>query len=141
MKEKVRLGTGRRMIPLPVALVKYMVRKQAKKATNALARLTDDHHRVRDFVVRELHRRRESFSPAFISQQLNLTLEQTQIILDDLERGMVFLFRAGGEEVVWAYPATRAETPHKIVYAGADEQGCRGSGAASKGHFRGACRQ
>lgn len=123
MRERARLGIGRRMIPLPVALVKYLVRKDANKAVKASARLTDDHHRVRDFVVRELHSRQEPFSPAFISQQLNLPLEKTQTILDDLERGLVFLFRAGGEDVVWAYPATRAETPHQIAYAGADEQG------------------
>ena len=123
MRERVRLGIGRRMIPLPVALVKYLVRKEAKNADKMLGRWTEDHHRVRDFVVRELHRQQEPFSPAFISQQLNLTLEQTQNILDELERGMVFLFQAGGENVIWAYPVTRAETPHKIAYAGTDEQG------------------
>ena len=111
------------MIPLPVALVKYVMRKEAKKALNASNRLPGDHHRVRDFVVRELHRQQEPFSPAFISQQLNLTLEQTKTILDDLERGKMFLFQEGGEDVVWAYPVTRAETPHNIAYAGTDEQG------------------
>ena len=123
MREKARLGIGRRMISLPAALVKYQVRTKAKKAASVLAHLTDDHHRVRDFVVRELHRQQEPFSPAFISQELGLTLEKTQTILDDLERDTVFLFRAGGEDVIWAYPVTRAETPHKIAYIGTDEHG------------------
>lgn len=123
MQEKARLGIGHRMVPLPTGLVKFLMRQEAKQSERRLAFMTADHHRARDFVVRELNRRPAPFSPAYISQQLDLPLKQTHVILNELERGMMFLWRAGGETVVWAYPVTRAETPHRIAYVGEDEHG------------------
>ena len=45
------------------------------------------------------------------------TRDRVAVILDDLERHMVFLYRNDRGEVEWAYPATAASTPHHTVFS------------------------
>jgi hypothetical protein len=35
----------------------------------------------------------------------------------DLERGKTFVYRSDGTNGDWAYPATAAETPHRVRFA------------------------
>jgi hypothetical protein len=49
-------GHGKRMIPVPPSLMKRHVEDGAKKTAERLAFMTEDHHRVRDFVVLEIPR-------------------------------------------------------------------------------------
>ena len=41
-------------------------------------------------------------------------------ILDELEAKKAFLFRDGRGAVVWAYPVTAAETPHRLFFKSGD---------------------
>ena len=34
-----------------------------------------------------------------------------------LERRLIFLFRPGGRDVVWAYPITVEQTPHRMTFS------------------------
>jgi hypothetical protein len=81
-----------------------------------LAFMTDGHHRVRNFVVRELPRVGSPLTPEFIAGSLTMTVAQVQAILDDLEKHMTFLFRNEAGAVAWAYPVTVDLTPHRIVF-------------------------
>ena len=38
-------------------------------------------------------------------------------ILDELERRLIFIFRPGGRDVVWAYPVTAEPTPHHLDFS------------------------
>ncbi len=117
MFNRVLLGAGRRMLPIPGIVWQSVIRKEAKGVRAGLAFMTENHHRVRDFVVLELSRRGAPLSPDLIAEALGLELEQTVSILDRLEKRMTFLFRNDAGEVTWAYPVTVDETPHRAHFS------------------------
>jgi hypothetical protein len=80
-----------------------------------LAFMTDEHHRVRNFVVRELPRVGSPLTPEWIAGSLNLNVARVKAILDELERHMTFLCRNKQGAVAWAYPVTVDPTPHRIT--------------------------
>lgn len=117
MRKSLLLGLGRAMLPVPPTIWKRHLGGGAH-----LDFMSDDHHRVREFVVRELPRLATPLSPATIAERLNLSEKRVVNLLDDLERHMTFLFRSDGESVTWAYPVTVEQTPHRIGYS-TGEQG------------------
>jgi hypothetical protein len=79
--------------------------------------MSPDHHRIRNFVVVELPRINKPISMVYISQSLNLPLEQVVQIVADLELHMKFLYRSDGISVTWAYPVTVDPTPHRVTFS------------------------
>jgi hypothetical protein len=79
--------------------------------------MSEEHHLVRYFVVRELSRTGEPIQPEFISQKLKLPLAQINAILDELEKNLFFLVRNGQGAVSWAYPVTVDNTPHHLTFS------------------------
>ncbi len=114
MNDNLLLGLLRYTVPIPPALWKRQVAQNARNADAGLGFMTADHHRVRNFVVRELARRGEALSPECIAQELSLPLAQTNLSLDELEKHMTFLFRNKQGAVTWAYPVTVDKTPHHV---------------------------
>ncbi|MFN2174892.1 MAG: hypothetical protein ACK2U3_02955 [Anaerolineales bacterium] len=84
---------------------------------NRLSFMSEGHHRVRNFVVRELPRKGQPIQPDFISQNLGLPLEQVNTLLDDLEKNLFFLVRDRQGAVSWAYPVTVEKTPYDLVFS------------------------
>ena len=82
-----------------------------------LAFMTPGHHRVRDFVVRELPRSGAPISPAVVASRLGLRPALVARILDDLERNLFFLVRDRRGAVEWAFPVTAAPTPHRLEFS------------------------
>ena len=82
-----------------------------------LAFMEADHHLVRNFVVQELPRRGGPISLQAIADALGIPMERTATIVEDLERNLFFLVRAGGEEVSWAFPVTVDDTGHRLVFS------------------------
>jgi len=111
--ERIFLGVGRRMVPVPECLFRKMVKRDAGRLAKR-RNLGPDERRVQHFAVREIPRRREAIAPEVFAAELDLSLDEVSLILDELERRMTFLCRRGGEDVVWAYPVTAAETPHQV---------------------------
>jgi hypothetical protein len=81
-----------------------------------LAFMTRDHHRVRNFVVRELPARRAGIRVAAIARELALPAEAVERIVLDLEKHLFFLVRDSGA-VRWAYPVTVDRTPHRLRFS------------------------
>jgi hypothetical protein len=121
MNDSLLLGIWRLTVGLPEPLWKREVARQARGAMGSLGFMSEDHHRVRDFAVRELPRVGRPLSPALIAQELDLPLARTVDILDELEKHMTFLYRGDGESVTWAYPVTVDRTPHRVTF-GSGEQ-------------------
>jgi hypothetical protein len=113
MFEKVYLGIGKRMVPVPEFIFRPMVKRDTKRIASRPT-LEPDQRRVQHFAVREIPRRREAIAPEVFAAELDLPLEQVLQILDELEQRMTFLCRRDGEGVNWAYPVTSDETPHQI---------------------------
>lgn len=112
MDDSVLLGLGRYMIPIPRLVWQKQVHGDAR-----LDFMSEEHHRIRNFVVMELPRAGKPLSPQFIAQELNLPLAQVIGILDELEKHMTFLFRNEQGAVAWAYPVTVDHTPHHMTFS------------------------
>jgi hypothetical protein len=115
--ETVLLGFKRHMLPIPQALFRRALKAGANKTHRVLGGLDDQQRRVHHFVVRDLPRLAEPMPPEHIAKFLRMDLDRVIEIVDELERRLIFLFRPGGRDVVWAYPVTVAETPHWVVFS------------------------
>ena len=102
MNKSILLGLWRRLLRIPGLIWQAEVTHHAGKGHNRIGFMSADHHKVRDFVVLEIPRRGSPIAPQDIASELNLSLQRTLEILDDLEKGMTFFFRNEKGEVVWA---------------------------------------
>lgn len=112
MDDSLLLGLWRYTLPIPRAIWQRHVRRDAR-----LDFMSEEHHRVRNFVVRELPRMGQPLSPPFIAQELGLLPSRVIDILDELEQHMTFLFRNEQGAVAWAYPVTVDRTPHHVTFS------------------------
>ena len=120
MNNAVLLGVWRMMISVPPALWQSQLAKETQGEAD-LAFMTADHHRVRDFVVREMPRVGKPLPPELIAAELGLPLERVGSILEELERNMTFLFRNPAGAVTWAYPVTVDQTPHRVTFSSGEK--------------------
>jgi len=77
--------------------------------------MTVDHHRVRNFVVRELPcNQGMPLSADEISHRLDLPVARVVAILEELQKNLFFLVLNNANEVSWAFPVTSEWTPHRL---------------------------
>jgi hypothetical protein len=119
--DRLLLGLGRYMIPIPRMVWHRLMKANARKIRAGLGFMSADHHRVRDFVVTELPRAGAPLPPESIAEQLALSVSRVRSILDELEQHLTFLFRNDRGEVTWAYPVTVDETPHHASFSTGEE--------------------
>jgi hypothetical protein len=79
--------------------------------------VSDEHRRVQHFCVREIPCAGEPLSPEAIASRVGLPLDRVRVLLDELEKGMTFLYRNSAGAVHWAYPVTADETPHLVTFS------------------------
>lgn len=118
---RVILGFKRCTVPIPWILFTRIMSRGAKKTKRVLGGLDEDHRRVHHFVVKNLPSLAMPMPPAFIADRLKLDETRVIRILDELERRLIFLFRPGGRDVVWAYPVTVEPTPHKLAFSSGEK--------------------
>ena len=117
MDGKLLLGLWRAVIPLPRALWQGAVLQEVRKAERRLGFLTPEHRTIHHFVVRELPRVGRPLGPEFVAQEVGLSVDRVNGILGELEAHKTFLFRNEQGAVVWAYPVTVDETPHRVTFS------------------------
>ena len=117
MNKGLLLGIWRFLLRIPRPIWQQEVARSAKAAENALAFMTPDHHRIRDFVVREMPRIAKPIPPETIATNLNMEESQVVSILVELEKNLTFLYRNDQGAVVWAYPVTVEPTPHCLTFS------------------------
>jgi len=116
MKQKLMIGFWRCILNVPSFLWKKQIFKAKKKFETELAFMSEEHRLVHHFVVKELTYVSKPLSPNFVANKLRLAVDRVNIILDDLEQHMTFIFRNSLKEVVWAYPVTVEKTPHHLTF-------------------------
>ena len=117
MNKRLLLGLGRTMLPIPRSIWQRQVGQSEKSSHSGLRFMTEEHHRVRDFAVLELPRAGAPLSPELIAESLHLPVERVNVILNELEKHMTFIFRNEQGAVAWAYPVTVDRTPHRIRFS------------------------
>ena len=117
MDDKILLGQGQKIIEFPQATWKSHLAQIPQHSQSRLSFMTDAHHQIRYFVVKEMANIQRPIEPEFISEKLNMPIEQVTSILDELESKLFFLARNEQGAVAWAYPMTVETTPHKLSFA------------------------
>ena len=121
MGQKLLLAVWRYLVPLPGAVWKYETARNGRQAAANLSFMSEDHHRVRDYLVREIPRVGKPLSPEFIAQELTLPLDRVQNLLVEMEKRLTFLFRNKAGDVTWAYPITADNTPHYVTFSSGEQ--------------------
>ena len=116
MEGKILLGRDHEMVEVPQATWKQHLAQIPQHSQSRLDFMTEAHHQIRYFVVKELANRQKPIEPGYISEKLNLPLEQVNPALEELEQKLFFLVRNEQGSVAWAYPVTVEITPHKITF-------------------------
>jgi hypothetical protein len=117
MKENVLMGKGRKFIEIPRETWDQHIAQAPQDCAKILSFMTEEHHLIRYFVVKELPHIGKPISPELISEELKISLSRTTKILDDLERNLFFLVRNEQSEVSWAFPVTADKTPHRLTFS------------------------
>lgn len=115
MANRLWMGRGRYMLPIPRVVWQWQVRKGAHG--QRLDFMSEEHHLVREFVVRELPKVGEPLAPEFIAEELDLPIARVKSVLEDMDQHMSFVCRSAEGTVVWAYPVTAETTPHHITFS------------------------
>lgn len=121
MDGKVRRGFWKYMLPIPASLLEKRAETGGLRIREEVAFMTEMHRMVHHFVVREMPSHGMPMDPGFIAEGVNLPEEQVAGILQELEESKIFLFRNEGGAVVWAYPVTAEETPHRLTFSTGEE--------------------
>ena len=117
MKENVLLSAGQMFTEIPRETWEQHVKQAPEDIAKTLGFMTNAHHLIRNFVVRELPSVGKPLSPEWISAELNLSLKKTIEILDELEKNLFFLVRNEQGDVTWAFPVTADKTPHRMTFS------------------------
>ncbi|MCB2188390.1 MAG: hypothetical protein KQJ78_18370 [Deltaproteobacteria bacterium] len=115
------LGWRRKFLPLPTSLLRRRTQSAVRKLEAYLGFMTPEHHQVRNFIVLELPRRDTPLPPEEIAARLDLPPARVAAILDDLASHMFFVARDAAGAVIWAYPVTVEETPHRVSFASGEQ--------------------
>jgi hypothetical protein len=116
MEEKILLGRDRKIVEIPRSLWEQHLAQIPQHSQDRLNFMTEAHHRIRYFVVRELVNRQAPIEPEFISKALEMPLKQVNFILEELEHKLFFVVRNEQGAVAWAYPVTVEATPHRLIF-------------------------
>ncbi len=117
MKDTILMANGESFKDIPQKDWEEGLTAMAGHVAEGRAFMTQEHHRERNFAVRELPRVGSPLTTKFIAESLNLKVTRTKIILDELEKHMTFLFRNEQGAVAWAYPVTVDPTPHRVHFS------------------------
>jgi hypothetical protein len=117
MEEIILLGRDREILEFPQATWKQDLAKIPQHSQARLNFMTDTHHQIRYFVVKEMAIRQKPIEPELISDKLRIPLKRVNFILEELERKLFFLVRNEQGAIAWAYPITVETTPHKLSFA------------------------
>ena len=122
MEDTVLIGEGPAFRRISSAAWKQALEKAPARIAPRLEFMGEEHHLVRNFVVRRLPAAgAEGLPPQLIASELNLSMERCEFLLDELERNLFFLVRdpsgKGNPNVTWAFPVTVEPTPHRIRFS------------------------
>ena len=121
MSETILLGRGHEVVEMPRKMWEHHLDQVPNHMLAHLAFMSEAHHQVRYYVVREMPRIGEAIRPEKIAADLLMPMQKVVSILDDLEKNLTFLFRDESGAVAWAYPVTIQQTPHTITFSSGEK--------------------
>ena len=116
-EEKILLGRDRQIIEISQYTWEQHLTQVPQHSQARLGFMTDTHHQIRYFVVKELVATQQPIPPESISEKLSIPFERVKIILEELEKKLFFLVRNEQGAVNWAYPVTVESTSHRLIFS------------------------
>jgi hypothetical protein len=116
MSGSVLIGQGREISSIPFQDWHAKLHHIPVNDNPRLVFMTGEHHKIRNFVVKELPRLGKPIPAEHISGEIGVSINRTIEILDELERNLFFLVRNPLGEVLWAFPVTAEKTPHQLLF-------------------------
>lgn len=113
-QDEILVGRGDRILTHSFDAVRRHLEQALLSRSPRLSFMTEEHHRVRDFVVVEIPRLGRAIPPDHIAKSTALSLDRVEAILEELERNRFFLVRDEERRVSWAFPVTSERTPHEL---------------------------
>ena len=117
MSDTILLGQGHQITKIPRKEWEEQLSQFHHHSKTRLSFMSEMHHLVRNFIVRELPRTSQPMQPDFISKSLELPLARVNTLLNELEKNLFFLVRNSQGAVSWAYPVTVEKTPHELSFS------------------------
>ena len=121
MSNKLMLGLWRYVLHVPPFVWQKQIEQGKKRFEKAYGNMPQDFRDIHHFVVRALPLSGKPLSENFISGELGLSTDRIHAALDYLEKRMTYLYRNKAGEVIWAYPVTVEQTPHRITFDTGEE--------------------
>ena len=116
MSATILRGVASDLMEEPQATWKERLAGAPEEFRQLLRFMSEEHHRVRYYVVEELPRCGRPLAPEAIGNAVGLPAARTEAILEDLEKHLFFLVRNEDGAVTWAFPVTVTETPHHLRF-------------------------
>src|SRR2546426_9852961 len=117
MKDRILIGGREKIYEMPAENWRKHLTVGQQHMQVRLGFMMEDHHRVRNFAVRELPRNQgKALSAVEISRRLDLPLDRVVAILEELQKNLFFLVLNEMGEVSCAFPVTSDWTPHRLIF-------------------------
>jgi hypothetical protein len=117
MHDTILIGRREKILEIPAENWREHLSRARQHSQKRLSFMTVDHHRIRNFVVRELPLYQgKPLSAAEISQRLDLPIARVVAILEELQKNLFFLVLNVAGEVSWAFPVTSDWTHHRLSF-------------------------
>ena len=118
MQDRILIGRQEQIISIPDDMWRQHHEQAQQHGSSRLSFMTEDHRRIRNFVVSELPRNNgKPLRAEAISGRLMLPLERVVEILAELQKRLFFLVLNDAGEVSWAFPVTIDRTPHQVRFS------------------------
>jgi hypothetical protein len=118
LSRPVLLRHGRTFSEIPAETLVAQLARVPASMTSRLAFMSEEHHLVRNFAVRELPREgRRALDPGRLAETIGLPAKRVLEILSDLESALFFLVRNAAGSISWAFPVTVETTSHRLTFS------------------------
>ncbi len=117
MEANILVGRDRTILEVPEAAWRQHLAQVPQHSQARLNFMTEAHHQIRFFVVKEMLNTQKHVEPEWVAETLKMPLENVNRILEQLERNLFFLVRNAQGAVTWAYPVTVEPTPHRLDFS------------------------
>ena len=118
MQDRILIGRQEKIISIADDVWRQHLAKAQEHGPARLSFMTEDHRRIRNFVVSELPRNAgKPLTAEAISSRLMIPFERVVEILAELQKRLFFLVLNDAGEVSWAFPVTTDRTPHRLRFS------------------------
>ena len=118
MQDRILIGRQEKIISIPDEMWRHHLAQAQQHGSSRLSFMTEDHRRIRNFVVSELPRNGgKPLRVETIAGRLSIAFDRVVEILTELQKRLFFLVLNEVGEVSWAFPVTTDRTPHRLRFS------------------------